>query len=241
MERFSLLGIHVDSISEEEVYERILSLSELDKPSQVILLDTKLLIKSKFNKNLKKVINESELVLPISAGIKSGLSFGGNKLEKLFNYFSFTRRLLAYFTEKNKTVYMLGGTPKSVSIAEKNVRETFPGMRLMGMYHTRYHKDFEPKLLTSIQKIGPSMIISSMKRPKQEFWIANHKNILSKGVVIGVEGFMDILGGKTGSPSDKWIHSKVGSFFKALLSPLRMFDYIIYITLLIVYKLFNIK
>ncbi|MCG8569970.1 MAG: WecB/TagA/CpsF family glycosyltransferase [Spirochaetes bacterium] len=239
MNRCKLLGIQVDSISEEDVYDRVVDLSDTNKARQVILLDTYLLMKARFNKDLRNIINAADLVLPISLGIKFGLSFFNKKVE-IFNYFSFAIRLLSHFTEKSKNIYILGGSKNIIEKAEKNVKQSFPGIKLMGKYHTKYKKDFEPKLLTAIQKTSPALVLISMNRPKQEKWIAKHSHQFPEGVFIGVENFVEILGGRKASPAQNTNQSLMFSFKKILKRPLFIFDYFIYIFLLFIYKLFNL-
>lgn len=242
MQRFRLLGIHVDSLNEDELYERIIDLSGVDKPCQIILLDVVLIIKARFSKKLRNVINSADLVVPISAGIRFGLNFvSGKKKTPYYNFFKFAIRLLSHFTDKNKIIYLLGGSNKKIiEKAEKNVKESFPGIRLMGRYHTKYRKDFEDKLITSIKKISPHLVIVSMKRSKQERWIGKNMNKVDKGVFVGVENFINILGGKKLSPSDKVIHSGFNSIKKAFRKPFLLFYYILYTFLLIFFKVFGL-
>jgi N-acetylglucosaminyldiphosphoundecaprenol N-acetyl-beta-D-mannosaminyltransferase len=240
MRRFKLLGINVDSISESEIYEKIISLSEKDNSSQIIMLDTFLLIKAKFNRELHNIINSADLVLPISPGIKFGLAFFKIKLEKVYNFFYLTIRLLTFLTDEKKNIYILGGKKKSINKAEKNIRDSFPGIRLMGKYSVDYKKDFEDKLISAIQKVSPSLVLVSMKRPKQEKWIFSKKAKFKKSVFIGVERFINILGGKELSPNDKLLQSGTYSINKLIKRPFRIFYYIIYLVLLLIYKIFKL-
>jgi N-acetylglucosaminyldiphosphoundecaprenol N-acetyl-beta-D-mannosaminyltransferase len=240
MKRFRLLGINVDSIAEEEVYGKILSLSEKDAPSQIILLDTYLLMKAKFNKELQNMINSADMVLPISPGIRFGLKFFKNKVEKIYNFFYFTIRLLTFLTEEKKNIYILGGKKNNINKAEKNIRDSFPGIRLLGKYSIDYKKDFEEKLISAIQKVSPSLVLVSMKRPKQEKWIYQKKNKFNRTVFIGVERFVNILGGKELSPNDKLLNSGAYSINKLIKRPFSIFYYISYIILLCIYKIFRL-
>ena len=86
MIRHKLLGLNVDIIEEDEAYERILQLSELDTCAQVVFLDTYLLMKAKFNKELFNIINTSSLVIPTSKGIKNGLSLISKKNALFLNH-----------------------------------------------------------------------------------------------------------------------------------------------------------
>lgn len=235
MTNFKLLGINVDSIPEEEIYDYLLILTKQERPVQIVLLDTYLLMKALFNKELADIINSSELVIPISKGIKFGLNFLKKKLDHIYNYFNFTIRLLAYFTDFKKNIYILGGNEKSILRAEKNIKSSFPGIRLMGRYHIKYKKEFEKDLLTAMQKTSSSLIIISMNRPKQEKWIASKISNFKHGVFIGVEHFVDIIGAKYSSEKKVNKNSYRGKIIKK--NPFRIFYYVLYLMLLIIAKI----
>jgi len=241
MIRHKLLGLNVDVIEEDEAYERILQLSELDTCAQVVFLDTYLLMKAKFNKELFNIINASSLVIPTSKGIRNGLSFISKKRSTIFEPHKFTIRLLSSLEEYHKIIYLLGGGKKMIQKAEKNIKDSFPGNKLMGSYHIHFKKDFEKKLLTNIQKISPSLLIVSMTRPKQEKWIAKYKNSLKRGVCIGVEDFVNYVGEKDLAPYDKLFHAiriNIKNFFR---SPKKTLYYTVYFFYLLVYKLFKLE
>lgn len=235
MTNLKLLGINVDSISEEEIYDYILILSKQDRPVQIVLLDTYLLMKAKFSKELAKIINSSELVIPISNGIKFGLNFFKKKVDKVYNYFNFTIRLIAHFTEFKKNIYLLGGNEKTIIRAEKNVKSSFPGIRLMGRYHIKYKKDFENDLITAMRKTSSSLVIVSMNRPKQEKWIANRLSHFKTGVFIGVQNFIDIIGARGSSEKNINKSSYRGKIIAR--NPFRIFYYILYFFFLIIAKI----
>ena len=240
--KYNLLGINVDSISPDEVYNRILKLSELDRSSHVVLLDTYLLMKAKFSRELANYINSADLVLPISPGIKNGLGFLNKKLEKVYNYFNFIITLLLNFTDKKKFVYLLGGDKKTIEKADKNIKDSFPGIRLVGRFHVKYRKEFERDLITAIKKATPALILVGTRSPHQEKWIYRRKRSFKSGVFIGVGNFINIVGGKGASPSDKAILSSAHSLGNLIKNPFRIyriFYYILYVILLIVSKIFG--
>jgi hypothetical protein len=99
----------------------------------------------------------------------------------------------------NNEVYVIDGVVdyitkddfsiKLIKGAEKNVKDSYPGIKLMGVYHTKYKKDFEQKLLTSIYKIAPNLLLISKKSPKAEYWLSKQKSKLPNGVSVVIEDF----------------------------------------------------
>ncbi len=240
MVRRSLLGINIDSISEDEVYDRIMKLTEVEKTSKVILLDTHLLMRAVFNKELKAIINSADLVIPISKNIKKALRFLKTEIEKTYNFFSFTIRLINKSCDFHKFLYFLGGKKNQMKRIEKNIKDSFPGVRTVGVYHTRYKKDFEKKLITAMQKAGPHIVIVSMKRPRMEKWINSRIQNFKTGVFIGVEDFIEIVAGKKTPPSDESIERGWYSLSKILRNPfgfLRVFEYFLFYLLVLVEKI----
>lgn len=215
MARYTLLGINVDLLTEEEIFDRIMELSEGDKPEHVILLDTYLLMKAQFDKALAQIINSAALVIPISKGVVNGLKFVTGQTGEFHNFFNLTIRLLSRLTDFKRNIYMIGGkNEKVIRKAETNVKGSFPGIRLMGTYHMGYKKPFEKNLITAMQKTSPSLVIVSTGRPKQEQWIARNKKGFPKGVFLGVEDFVQIIGGKDKNASRKKIPVVDKNFFR---------------------------
>jgi len=197
MARYTLLGINVDLLTEQEIFDRIMELSEGEKPEHVILLDTYLLMKAKFDKALAQIINSAALVIPISKGIIGGLKFITGQTGECHNFFNLIIHLLSRLTDFKRNIYMIGGkNEKIIRRAETNVKGSFPGIRLMGTYHMGYKKPFEKNLITAIQKTSPSLVLVSTGRPKQEQWISRNKKGFKQGVFLGVEDFVQIIGGK---------------------------------------------
>lgn len=197
MARYSLLGINVDLLSEEEIFNQVRELSKTDKSQQIILLDSYMLMKAKFDKNLANIINSAALVIPISKGIVSGLKFVCGVKGEYHYHYNLIIRLLTFLTDFNENIYILGGKKEAViRRVESRIKSSFPGIRLMGTYHFGYKKSFEKDLLTAMKKSAPALILVSNSRPKQELWIAKNKKFFPKGVFIGVENFVNIIGSK---------------------------------------------
>ncbi len=240
MEKYRLLGVNVNSVSPEEAYKYILELSQLDKASHVVFLDTYLLMKAQFNRELYNYINTASLVIPISSGIKIGLKFLNRKIEKVYNYFNFIINLLINFTEKKEFIYILGGDKIIIEKAERNIRDSFPGIRLVGRFHIDYKKEFEKDLITAIQKASPALVLVSKKSPNQEKWIYKKKHNFKKGVFLGVKDFIEIVGGKKKSPTDVIVNSGFFGFINFIKNPFkvfRLFYYILYVFLLLLNKI----
>ena len=144
------------------------------------------------------------------------------------------------FTEKKKFVYILGGRKKLIEKVDKNIRDSFPGIRLVGRYHAEYKKSFEEDLLTAIHKATPALTLIGMKRPYQEKWLTKNIKKFNSGVIIGVGNFVNIVGGKGKTPNDKLIESGFYNIFNIFKNPFRIFRlfyYFLFVVLLLLSKI----
>lgn len=236
MRRVKLFGINIDCTEKEEIYPYLLKISEDSKPHHIVLLDTYLLMRALFNNELKTFINSAALVVPVSKGIRFGLSFLKINFKATYNYFSFIIGLLLYFCEHERFIYILGGKKKNMEKLEKNIKDSFPGIRLVGRYHVQYKKSFEKDLLTAIKKTTPSLVLIGMKPIKQERWIATNINKFNKGIFVGVGEFVNIVSGDIYSYRKKNKEYKINRKYK---NPFRFFYYILYVILLLFAKIFK--
>lgn len=236
MKRYKLLGINIDQIEQEELYSYILKLSEDEKPHHIVLLDTYLLVKALFNKQLHDYINSASLVLPISRGISFGVSFLKLGVKKIYNYYNFVIGLLLYFCDYERFIYILGGKKKNIEKLDKNIKDSFPGIRLVGRYHGQYKKSFEKDLLLAIKKTCPSLILVGLPPIKQEFWIAINRHKFNKGVFVGVGEFVNIVSERGNSESFK-NRAREYKISRKYKNPLRFLYYVIYVLLLILSKI----
>ena len=239
MKRYKLLGVNIDSISLNEVYKKISGLTGLARPAHVILLDTYLLMRAQFDKELFQLINSADLVLPVSFGLKFGLDFLKIKTERVYNYFNFLINLLLHFTEDGKFIYILGGKKEVIKKADKNIKDSFPGIRLVGRFHSQYKKEFEDDLITAIRKACPALVLVGTRSPEQEKWIYKKRSDFDTGVFIGVGDFINIIGGKGNSPSERSIQSGLYGIKKLFKSPFRVSYYFLYFIFLLYSKIFK--
>ena len=249
MPRLKLLGVNVDIMEEDEMMQEIFRLSKQNYHARIVLLNKRLLMSAKFHKELFNIINSADLVIPVSKSIRNGLNFLSKKAysvlpayrQPILTPFSFAIHLLSYFTEIEQSVYLLGGSKKLIKGAEKNVKDSYPGIKLMGVYHTKYKKDFEQKLLTSIYKIAPNLLIISKKNPKAEYWLSKQKEKLPSGVSVIIEDFIYEIGEKIIKPTDRIryaLHKKIKNFFSI---PSVIIRHFLFITYLFNYKIFNLE
>jgi N-acetylglucosaminyldiphosphoundecaprenol N-acetyl-beta-D-mannosaminyltransferase len=94
--------------------------------------------------------------------------------------------------------YLYGATPQTLDLLQINLRQRFPGAAIAGAYAPPFRSAGEgeqTEVLKAINKSGAEIVWVGLSTPKQELWMANHRDRLSAPALIGVGAAFDFHAG----------------------------------------------
>jgi len=96
-------------------------------------------------------------------------------------------------------LFFLGGRPGSAELAARIVRQRYPKVRIEGIYCPPYEALNSPEENARIAELvgsaRPDVLLVALGSPKQEKWIAAHRDSLGVPVSIGVGGSFEMAAG----------------------------------------------
>jgi N-acetylglucosaminyldiphosphoundecaprenol N-acetyl-beta-D-mannosaminyltransferase len=242
--RVEVLKVPVDIVAREDLEALIFELLEKKKCGNIVLLSLWDLLRARRNGEFRNYLQNAALVLPISKSIVSGMRFLTGQTPARYMPFDFIVNILTILERRELSVYLLGGKPGVLALAEKNIRQTFPRLRIIGRFPGIIKKQTEETVLQVIRKSAPSLLLIGRGVPGRERWVAKNTSRLSAGLRLWCSDIYDVFAKRRSRPPHavfdrgfEWI----GFFIK---NPLRFFlvlSYIRYIFLLLFYKLFKKK
>ncbi len=239
--RINLLGIPVDAVSGKELEKSVEILLKDGKPHHIMLISLKDLIMARFNKELKNNMASAALVLPVSESIITGAKILKRRyIPQLFFPFDFILALLGIIEKKGKTVYLAGGKKEVLQITESNIRTSYPGMNIVGRCAGFFPREMEENIITAIRKSAPALILADAGLPGGRYWITRNKSFFNPGISIWTGKSFDIFAGKRKRPAKTTgarAGEKMGKVFKNPLRIFKIFLYIWYYLLILVYKI----
>lgn len=136
--------------------------------------------------------------------------------------------------------FFYGGTPEALEALRKHLTESNSKIQIAGMYSPPFRPLTEAEDADVIKQINdskPDFIWVGLGAPKQEFWMANHKDKVS-GIMLGVGAAFDFHAG-TIKRAPKWMQRcGLEWFFRLTQDPKRLFKrYLITNTKFIFYNL----
>jgi len=96
--------------------------------------------------------------------------------------------------QEGLSIFLLGASEESSELAARNLLQKYPGLRIVGRHHGYY--DNEAAIVDVINSARPDILFVAMGSPKQEYWIAEHREQLRCPFIMGVGGTLDVASGR---------------------------------------------
>ena len=156
IKRISLIGVPVDVIQPENLENEVLELLAKPGTKQIVFLSIWNLLKARHKGVYSECINNADLIIPISKSILKGAKFLKKDIPVRYNPFEAVIRILSILDSHYKTLYLFGSSKKTINKAEKNIKDTFRNLRVIGRYGGYYPKSVEDDIVEAIYKAQPS-------------------------------------------------------------------------------------
>jgi len=238
--RISVLKIPMDVLPEDKIQDAAKRLLESDKPQQIILLSVWDLMRARRNTEFRAMVNNAGLVLPISLSLVKGAKFLKREQPVRYMPFDFIIKLLGALEASGKTVYLLGSRTKTIKISERNIKATFPGLRVVGRHSGFYKRAIEGDIIEAARKAMPSLLMVGRGVPGRERWIPRNLKNFEKGLFLWCDDVFDIFAEKRRRGSKgafkrglEWIPYTFSRPWKLA----RIFTFFRYKVLLLVYRI----
>ncbi len=212
-----ILGVRVDNYIENQVLEIVKKSVDSNNKTQIITLNSELLLASKKDQKLSALINKAGLVIPESSGLYLADHFSSsttkNKYVRLLlsgwktltgSTANLQPRLagvdLSYSIaglceEFGYRLVLLGGEQKVASEAALKLKLAYPKLKVVGIYGGLVGRD-DQKILNQVRKEKPDILLVAFGQPTQEYWIAENLDKITAKVAVGVGGTLDFMAGR---------------------------------------------
>jgi N-acetylglucosaminyldiphosphoundecaprenol N-acetyl-beta-D-mannosaminyltransferase len=194
--RISVLRIPLDVLPEDKIEEAVKRLLQSEKTQQIILLSVWDLMRARRNTEFRAMVNNAGLVIPISLSLVKGARFLKRELPIRYMPFDFIIKLLGALEASGRTVYLLGSRKKTIKTAERNIKATFPGVRVVGRYSGFYKRSMEADIVQAVRKATPSLLMVGRGVPGKERWIPRNLKHFESGLFLWCDDVFDIFAEK---------------------------------------------
>ena len=241
VERIKFLGLFLDILKPEEIEETVFALAsqESEGAKQIMLVNLWDILRARRSKEFRAMLESADLVLPTAKSLVSGAVFLKQTAPVRYEPFAFIVAVMGALEKYLKTLYLIGGKNASLQRAEKNIRTTFPNLRIVGRVPGYYSRDMEKDIKTAISKAAPSLAIVGSGIHGKQKWIFRNKQDLPPSIFLWDSTIIDIFAERKRHPSPALFNAGLEYLPQVFKNPLRIFrifQFLWYKILLLVYR-----
>jgi N-acetylglucosaminyldiphosphoundecaprenol N-acetyl-beta-D-mannosaminyltransferase len=230
----------MDIVQEEDLETAIRLMASAKAKQQIVLLSFRDFMLARQSAERRLMLNQAALVLPTSKTLVRGIACLKLGEARRYMPFELVIKVLGVIEKLNGTLYVLGGRTREQNITAGNLRDSFPGLKLIGRYAGYYPKEREEDILTAIKKAAPTLLLTGGGLKGRDLWIYRHKEKLHDGLYCWCAECFDIFCGKKPRLSrTQWERGldQIPRFFKNPLRFFLIFPRLWYYLVLLVYRI----
>ena len=204
LENNTIFGIKINSVDMPTTLDTIEGFIRDGSPHMVVTADSSGVVMAQDDLELKKIINEADMVTPDSAGILWAARKFGRPLPERVSGADIAVFLCERAAKSGHSVFLLGSEPGVADTAEENLTKRFPGLKIAGTHHGYFGPEESDAVVAKVRDAQPDILFVAFGIPRQEKWIYDNKAALNVPVSMGVGGTLDVIAGKV-KRAPKWM------------------------------------
>jgi N-acetylglucosaminyldiphosphoundecaprenol N-acetyl-beta-D-mannosaminyltransferase len=230
MDKLSIMGVRIDNLSMNEVLK--IAEEKIEKNEQYIIYtpNTEFIMMCQKDEEFLNLMNESDINIPDGIGLIYAGKIKKHPLKEKVGGYDLSVNLLKMANDKGLKLYVVGGKPGVAEAAMENVREKYPGIKIVGAQHGYFKgthlgkKGHEEELavIEDINKHQPHILFVGFGAKKQELWIEYNKDLINANVIIGNGGTLDGLAGIVKRAPDIFIKLGLEWLYRLMKEPKRI-------------------
>ena len=191
------------------------------------------------NEAFKKSLQSSNILFPDGFPIVFASKILTNqKINKIAGD-DIHKHLLKEANKKNKKVFYLGSSPKTLKKIELRLSKEYPNIKFdcySPPYKQKFNLEDSSQMIKSANRFEPDILFVGMTAPKQEIWVNEHKNELNAKIICSIGAVFDFYAGTVKRPNTFWINLRLEWLVRLIKEPKRMWKrYLIYSPMFFIY------
>ncbi|MFC1510382.1 WecB/TagA/CpsF family glycosyltransferase [Candidatus Omnitrophota bacterium] len=222
---FDVCGVHVSVTNLNLAFETFLKWIAAKEKQYVCVAPVATIVDCQRDEAYRRIVNQAGMVTPDGMPVVwLGRRAGHPQVARTYGPDLMTL-ISDLGRQKNLKHYFYGGSAATLDLLEQRLRDQFPQIHIVGKFAPEI-KDVgvqeETTRLVQINEAAPDILWVGLGSPKQDIWMAQHRDLLDVPVMVGVGAAFDFLAGvKPQAP--KWMQrSGLEWLFRFCCEPKRL-------------------
>lgn len=190
-----VLDVPFNNITKEETLEIIEKFDTIPTKDNLFIVtaNPEITYMTKKNTSYMTRISMADLIVPDGIGIIKAAKHLGRPMKSRVPGIELMEGMLEIANMKNKKVFLLGSSKKTVKQCQQKLEERYPNI-IFNSKHG-YKEIDDKKTLKKLKDFEPDYVFVAMGFPKQESFIYFNQHHFDHTVFMGVGGSFDVLSG----------------------------------------------
>ena len=226
--KYKIAGIYFDNLTMDEAVLAIVEMvTNGNGPHQVCTANLDHLESLRRDRDFLAVYKSADLILADGMPIVWLSHAGPAPLKERVAGSDLLYSLSSKSAELGLRMFFLGGKPDAAARSAEILVERYPGLKVVGTYCPAKEllntPDEEKHIQAMIDEARPDILLVGFGAPKQEKWIAAHRDRLKVPVSIGVGATFDMAAGMV-RRAPRWMqHAGLEWAFRLIQEPRRLY------------------
>lgn len=220
--KVDILGVSISNITMREATQKVKEFVKTDSFHSVYTPNPEFVMLAQDDEAFRKILNEADLVVPDGIGVVIGSKIKKTPLPERVPGYDLAQNTMKEAVKEGYKYYFFGGKPGVAEEAAVKMRETYPGIQIVGTRNGYFKSEDEAEIIADINASGANILFVCLGAPKQEKWIEANKHLMPHiRVAMGLGGSLDGMAGRV--KRAPMIYQKLGLewFYRLLKEPTR--------------------
>jgi N-acetylglucosaminyldiphosphoundecaprenol N-acetyl-beta-D-mannosaminyltransferase len=236
-ERYGVLGVGIDAVDPVRAREAIEGWIARGERGYVCLINVHAVMEARRDEGLRRILNGAALAVPDGVPLVWIGKLKGHRVRRVYGP-DLTLRLCARAAELGWRCFFYGGRPGVAERLAETLKLRFPGLPVVGAEAPPFRPlsaEEDAEAVARINAAAPDLVFVGLGCPKQERWMATHRDRLHAAVLLGVGAAFDFHSGGVPQAPRWMMRASLEWLFRLRQEPRRLWQrYLVYNPLFVV-------
>ncbi len=238
--RTSILGCNINGTNYTDAYHKIIEyLNVSNGPNYITVNNVHTVIEGRWHREYRNIINNAFMALPDGKPLAVIANLmGAKQTERVFGP-TLLEVALQWGQKDGLKHFLFGSSPQTLDRMNAMIKRRYPLANLVGSISPPFggiSPDLNEQYLNEMNHSNADIVWIALGAPRQEIWMYENYQKLSRGIMIGIGAGFDYLAGNTRHAPDWMKNFSLEWLYRLIQEPRRLWKrYLVTNTLFIVF------